>query len=150
MSNKYSTGFTGCTIEEVPNFDRWCLFKHYQDSNHYNVVLGKNNVDSFLKEFKQIHGIKEDESESDDEPKIVEVIVEKIVEVIVEKIVEKSYNFNLLKQSLDNTCCAICTKSIVDGKIYILDCGHISHETCLNPDIKCQLCDLNEWDIVNQ
>ena len=61
MSNKYSTNFAGCTIEEVPNFDRWFLFKYYQDPNYYNVVLGKNNVDSFLKEFKQIHGIKEDE-----------------------------------------------------------------------------------------
>lgn len=114
--------------------------KHIYNTRDYRMVLRWVESDYWKSLLK--YKIKE----SDDEPKIVE----KIVEVIIEKKIEKSYNFNLLKQSLDNTCCAICTKSIVDGKIYILDCGHICHETCLNPDIKCQLCDLNEWDIVNQ
>jgi hypothetical protein len=121
--------------------------KHIYDTQDYRMVLRWIEDDYWesLMRYKIKELDSDDESDSDDEPKIVE----KIVEVIVEKKIDKSYDFTLLKQSLDNPCCAICAKSIVDGKIYILDCGHIRHEACLSPDTKCQLCELNEWDVIS-
>jgi hypothetical protein len=59
MSNKYSTNFAGCTIEEVPNFERWIMFKQSQNSHYYEYVLGKTNLDSILKEYRRINDFDE-------------------------------------------------------------------------------------------
>jgi len=48
----------------------------------------------------------------------------------------------------ENPICGICSKGIIDGMVEFMDCQHIRHSEYPLSNGSCELCELNDWNVM--